>query len=519
MLYIDFFDRGVAYFPDRTLVRDAERSISYREMHKLVGRIATALIRDGISPGDHVATWSRNSAIALACKYGAIRAGAVWVPVNARYTAHEAATHIGAFDVDFLFADSYLSDTVTIATEGNARLKGVVSTNDEFGIFPDLEAWLGDIVSAEGQVFPERMATDPVVMLTTSGTTGEPKGVLLSNRSIATMIASHQLTVPMNGAPVHLVVAPMTHAAGVFASSLLSVGGTNVLLAEADPLSILQAIEREKADIIFLPPTLIYMMLAHAEVRTFDYTSLQCMLYGAAPMSVQKLREAIDVFGPVLAQGYGQSEVPNTISFFSPADHVAAVENPDLQHRISSAGRPGPLCKVEIMDEEGKILPPGERGEIVCRGDLVMNGYYNRPEETQAVSQFGWHHTGDIGVKDADGFLYLVDRKKDMIISGGFNVFPGEVEQSLLSHPAVQDCAVVGIPDEKWGEAVLGAVQLKPGQKVDAAELIAHCKAELGSIKAPKSIDFWDDLPRSPVGKTLRRAVRAKYWANQERAI
>ncbi|MCY0854672.1 AMP-binding protein [Cupriavidus sp. D39] len=334
-----------------------------------------------------------------------------------------------------------------------------------------------------------------------SGTTGKPKGIVLSQLAFTSMIASFDALLPVGEAPIHLVVAPLTHAAGIYAMALLAHGGTNWLQHAAEPGAILKALADSRATTVFLPPTIIYMMLAHPDVRKHDYSSLRSLLYGAAPMSVQKLREAMALFGPVLAQGYGQSEALMCCTFLSAQDHAEALANPQLERRLRSAGREGPMVRVAIMDEAGKLLGAGEQGEIVVRGDIVMDHYHDNPEATAEAQLFGWHHTGDIGFKDADGFIYIVDRKKDMIISGGFNVFPAEVEQVLMAHQTVKDCAVVGVPDDKWGEAVLAVVELLPGAEFDEAALIAYTKQHLGSVKAPKKIQVMEALPRSAVGK------------------
>jgi acyl-CoA synthetase (AMP-forming)/AMP-acid ligase II len=319
--------------------------------------------------------------------------------------------------------------------------------------------------------------------------------------------------------PIHLVAAPLTHAAGCFTTSLLSLGATNILLPKPEPLAILETIEKHRVTTMFLPPTLIYMLLSHPRLRDFEYSSLRYFLYGAAPMSVQKLREATDVFGPVMCQTFGQTEALMVITFMTALDHQQALSDPALERRLWSAGRPGPLANVAIMSDDGKLLAPGERGEIVCRGNIVMKGYLNNPQASAEVSAFGWHHTGDIGVTDKDGFVYLVDRKKDMIISGGFNVYPSEVEQVLWAHPAVKDCAVIGTPHEKWGEAVTAVIELKEGAAADEATLIQYCKDRLGSVKAPKSIVITIALPRSSVGKVLKRELRDQFWQGRERAI
>jgi acyl-CoA synthetase (AMP-forming)/AMP-acid ligase II len=260
-------------------------------------------------------------------------------------------------------------------------------------------------------------------------------------------------------------------------------------------------------------------MLAHPDVRKYDYSSLDYFVYAAAPMSVDKLREAVEIFGPVMAQTYGQAEVPMICTYLSPEAHVEAIAG-NQAHRLASCGQPALLTPVEIMDDDGAMVPVGERGEIVVRGALVMQGYYRNPEATaEATTADGWHRTGDIGLKDADGFVYIVDRKKDMIISGGFNIYPSEIEQVIWGHAAVQDCAVIGVPDEKWGEAVKAIVELKPGASADAADIIALCKSELGSVKAPKSVEFWDELPRSAVGKVRKKDMRDRFWQGRGRAI
>jgi acyl-CoA synthetase (AMP-forming)/AMP-acid ligase II len=253
-------------------------------------------------------------------------------------------------------------------------------------------------------------------------------------------------------------------------------------------------------------------------IETLDFSSLRYFLYGAAPMSVDKLKKAIKVFGPVMAGGYGQTEAPASIALLPPDQHFSgdALANDE---RLSSVGRPSPLIRVEIMDERNCILGTGETGEICVRGDLVMKGYYKAPDKTAETIIDGWLHTGDIGHLDAEGYLYVTDRKKDMLITGGFNVYPSEVEQVIWAHPAVQDCAVIGVPDPQWGEAVKAVVELNPGQSVTAEELIALCKEKLGSVKAPKSVEFTAALPRSTIGKVLKKDLRAGYWAAAQQQI
>ncbi len=270
---------------------------------------------------------------------------------------------------------------------------------------------------------------------------------------------------------------------------------------------------------LFLPPTVIYKLLSHPRVREGDYSSLRYFVHSAAPMSADRLREALEVFGPVMVQAYDQAEAPFVCTVLGIDDHARILADPALAHRLSSCGRPSPFVRVGVMDADGRLLPPGERGEIVVQGDLVMQGYHQDPERTAEALRHGWLHTGDVGYRDADGYFYIVDRVKDLIVSGGFNIPPSEVERVLWAHPAVNDCAVIGVPDQLWGEAVKAVVELKPGAAWDAQAALAYCRERLGAMKAPKTIEVWDALPRSQVGKVLEREIRERYWQGHTRRV
>jgi acyl-CoA synthetase (AMP-forming)/AMP-acid ligase II len=292
-------------------------------------------------------------------------------------------------------------------------------------------------------------------------------------------------------------------------------GGRIVVMPRPDVGEFLALIERDRITHTFLPPTLIYMLLEHPRLAQTRRDSLQCFWYGAAPMSTARLEEALRVIGP-MAQLFGQTEAPMMVSMLPPAEHYNA-DGTIATRRLASAGRPAPLVTVGIMDpDSGALLAPGERGEIVVRGSLVMAGYYKNPEATEAASTHGWHHTGDIGYLDEDGYLFIVDRLKDMIITGGFNVYSAEVEQALMQHPAVRDCAVVGLPDDKWGERVTAVIE--PSAEVQPDELVAFVKARIGSVKAPKQVELWQELPRSRLGKILKADVRTQLLANASRS-
>jgi acyl-CoA synthetase (AMP-forming)/AMP-acid ligase II len=316
---------------------------------------------------------------------------------------------------------------------------------------------------------------------------------------------------PFKGRPTYLAFAPLTHAAGVLCFPIMSLGGRVVIMHHPDIGEFLDLIARYRVTHTFLPPTVIYILLDHPKLESTDLSSLQCFWYGAAPISVARLTEALEKIGP-MAQLFGQTEAPMMISMMPPEDHYNA-DGSIATGRLSSAGRVGPLVRVGIMDGDGNLMPIGERGEIVVRGSLVMDGYYKNAEATAEASVQGWHHTGDIGYLDADNFLYIVDRAKDMIITGGFNVYSVEVENALQAHETIQDCAVIGLPDDKWGERVVAVVQPRAGRTVDVAAVSAFVKQRVGSVKAPKQIEVWDDLPRSKVGKVLKSEIRARILA------
>lgn len=518
MLSGDFFDKGFSNFPHRPMIVEGANSWSYQEMDSWVTSIASAIVGAGLSPGARIAVYTPNCALGLACQYGIWRAGCVWFPLNYRIGAPAAADAMVSIGSEWLFIHSSLCERIDVIRQRNPALKGVVCIDQPSQGFSNLEAWVREYRPPAS--FHRASMEDEACILLTSGTTGAPKGISQPHRAFATMVAQFKITIPPAEQPhVHLVVAPLSHAAGMYALSLMPEGATHVLLQETSADELLASIEKYRVTTILLPPTLIYVLLAHPRIREFDFSSIKSINYGSAPMSPSKLREAIEVFGDVMVQGYGQSEALMMCTVMTAADHAEAIRDPKLAGRLKSAGREGPLVQVRIMNDGGEVLPDGERGEIVVRGGIVMSGYVGDMEATREASANGWHRTGDIGYRDQDGFFYIVDRKKEIIVSGGFNLFPAEIEQAILNHPFVQDCAVVGIPDAKWGEAVHAAVQLRSGSGLSEPDLIKYCKDQLGSLKSPKSISFVNNLPKNPTGKVSRRDVRAPFWKGQERNV
>ncbi|MGY1814948.1 AMP-binding protein [Blastococcus sp. SYSU D00820] len=348
----------------------------------------------------------------------------------------------------------------------------------------------------------------------TGGTTGRPKGVVHTHRSAIAMTELMMAEWPWPDAPKHLVCSPLSHAgASVFLPVLLR-GGSLVVLPRFDAGQVLEAIQEHRITSTMLVPSMLYALLDHPRLDEYDLSSLQAVFYGASAISPTRLREAIQRIGPVFTQFYGQAEAPMTIALLRPEEHD--VDDPE---RLAGCGRALPWLRVALLDDRGQEVPDGEAGEICVQGPLVMQGYDGLPEETAAALAGGWLHTGDVARRDPEGFLTIVDRTKDMIVSGGFNVYPREVELVLGTHPAVGTSAVICVPDERWGEAVTALVVLRPGARASAEELIALVRERKGSVHAPKAVHFLDELPLTAVGKPDKKALRARYWSADGRQV
>lgn len=509
MRIVDYLDKGAGLGPDRACLIMGDAVLSYAEVQARTHRIARALAAAGIAPGQHVAILSDNDPEAFACVLAISRAGTVWCPINPRNEAAENAYVLDAFDCTALFFQQRFAGLVAAMRPDLPKLTLCVCIDAATDFAPSLADWLADMPDAPVDI----AAAGPLAMIAgTGGTTGRPKGVMLSDGNLECMTALTLMGFPFRGRPVYLAMAPLTHAAGVLTFPIMALGGEIVIMPKADLDEFLALVARHRVTHCFLPPTLIYMLLDKPALAAADLGSLQCFWYGAAPMSTARLAEALARIGPVMGQLFGQTEAPMMISMLPPAEHFLA-DGSIATARLASAGRPGPLVQVATVDPEGQLLPAGATGEIVVRGSLVMLGYYQDPAATAQASANGWHRTGDIGFLDADNYLFIVDRAKDMIITGGFNVYSAEVEQALAAHPAVQDSAVVGLPDAKWGERVCAVVQLRPGMTAEPAAILAMVKARIGSVKTPKELDIWDDLPRSRVGKVLKREIRQQLLA------
>jgi fatty-acyl-CoA synthase len=502
---VDYLDKGADLGPDLPCLTTDGVSRSYAEVRELSSRISAALAARGVRPGDRVAILSANDPTSFTCVFGISRAGAVWCPVNPRNEAAENRELLDLVGCGTLLFQRAFAPLVAVIRGDLPALTTLVCLDGEVPGALTWDAFLA-LGTDQGRDVDEPAPDDLAMIAGTGGTTGRPKGVELTGRNLETMTAITLMSYPFDGRPRYLALAPLTHAAGVLCFPVLALGGEIVVMRSPDVARFVALIEQHRITHAFLPPTLIYMVLAHEGLDAADLSSLQCFWYGAAPMSVARLEEALRRIGP-MGQLFGQTEAPMMISTMAPADHYLA-DGSIARGRLASAGRPAPLVRVAVMSPEGELLPQGATGEIVVRSSLVLRGYHRNPEATAEASAHGWHHTGDVGYLDGDGYLFIVDRAKDMVITGGFNVYSTEVEQAVMQHPAVQDCAVVGLPDDTWGERVTVVVQLRPGADAAGEEIRVFARERLGGVKAPKQVEIWPDLPRSKVGKVLKREIK-----------
>ena len=517
MRLADYFDKAVRNRTrDFALVEDDLR-VTHAEVQAHAHAIANAMDADeAIRPGAHIAVYCPNHWRVPVLLLAINRADRVRIPVHTRNPLDVNLQVLDFMDCEVLFFHSKFEHQIAQMRAALPKLRRVICIDAESAHGTSLDLWCAPHRRPYRSQMEDPMA--PTFLQPTGGTTGPSKAAIHTHRSAEMMLIANRMTSDANEQHTYLAVAPLTHAGGTAAMHTLCAGNTVVVLEDTSPTAILDAIERHAVTHFFLPPTLFYMVLAELERAPRQLPSLRQISVGAAPVSPDKVKQATRMLGPIISEGYGQTECGAPVTRKAPGDYVRPDGSFD-EAVLRSAGRPVDTVWVEIMNEQGELLPPGERGEIVVRGGSLMLGYYKNPEETEKIDTFGWRHTGDVGVKDARGFVTIVDRVKDMIVTGGFNVFPAQIESVILELDAVQECAVVGVPDEKWGEAVKAVIELKPGQTLDEQQVIALCKARLGGVYAPKSVEVWPSIPRSAVGKTLRREVRARFWDPNDRLI
>ncbi|WP_094980094.1 AMP-binding protein [Rhodococcus pyridinivorans] len=500
-LLITALDRSA----DRPALHLGDVVLTGAEMRAAISRFQQALASVGVGQGTAVAMLSKNRPEVLISMGATMVAGCRTTALNPMGSLSDHLYISTDAEIETLIFDPRHFE------ERAAELREQVPTlKNLFSLGPSSVGT--DILALSEEFTEQRLVSAPVDIEDTSsivytgGTTGKPKGVMGSFRSGAALNQIQMAEWQWPEQPRFLVCTPLSHAGAAFFVPTLLRGGCLYVLPHFDPALVLEAIEKHRINATMLVPTMIYMLLDHPDFDSRDLSSIETLFYGASAMSPSRLREGIERLGPVFFQFYGQSECGMTISVLRKEEHL-----PDDPSRLASCGRPVPWLDVRLLDDDLNEVPQGELGEICVRGPLVMKGYLNKPEETAEALRGGWLHTGDVARADKNGFMTIVDRKKDMIVTGGFNVSPREIEDVISSHPAVASVAVVGVPDTKWGEAVKACVVLRDGQSVPVEELIEKVRAAKGSVHAPKSVDFLDALPLTPLGKLDKKTLRASY--------
>lgn len=498
---------------DKVALKFLDRTWTYGGIDRATNQVANVLVSEGLGKGARVALLAANTDRFFELQFGSAKCGVVLVPVNFRLAPPEVAFVINDAEAEIFFVDQAhagLAKKIAADLKTVKKIVAIDFVDDDWG---DYESWRnqGDVEDCDVSVSPE----DTACQMYTSGTTGHPKGVEITHDNLLVMLPTATAQWGgWNANDVSLVCMPLFHiAGGGWGIVGFYVGCTNVLHADVDPGLILDTIETEKITISLFVPAVILFLTQHPKVLDTDFGSLRQVVYGASPIPVPVLTRAVELLGCDFAQVYGLTETTGGITYLPPEDHV------DGNPRMASCGKPIDGVSLRIVDGNDNDMPIGEVGEIICRTPQNMKGYWKRPEANAQVLRDGWFWTGDAGYVDADGYLYIHDRIKDMIVSGGENIYPAEIESALFGHPAIADVAVIGVPDQKWGESVKAVVVLKDGKSLDEDDLIAFARERIAGYKVPRSMDVVDALPRNPSGKILKRELRAPYWEGLERQV
>ncbi len=493
--------------------------ITFTELNEGSNRIANALIAAGVSKGERVSYLGKNHPLYFEALLGAAKIGAVMTPVNWRLAPPEIAYILDNCEARIVFIGEGFSDILRKVRSRASKIEQVIGIDAHDHSGTDYRTWRDGFPAKP--VLADVGMDDDALQLYTSGTTGRPKGAvmthgsILSSRDPAHEAAMRDWQQPVEG-DVTLLAMPCFHISGTGTGIGTMVAGSNsIILPEYDPAQALELIANYNISKIFLVPAAIQILLNHPKVSSVDFSRLKYVTYGASPIPLELMKQAMEVLGCGFVQMYGMTETSGTIVALDPEDHV-----PQGSERMRSVGTPLAGVEIKIIDEDGQPVPVRTVGEIATRSSKNMRGYYNNPKATaETIDADGWLRTGDAGYLDEDGYLYIHDRVKDMIISGGENIYPAEVENALYSHPKIADVAVIGVPHDKWGEAVKACVVVKGGEELSEAEIIAHARDHIAGYKCPKSVDFIAALPRNPSGKILRRELRAPYWDGKDRAV
>lgn len=510
----DMINRNVERYPDKTAVVFEGKRYTFREVNERINRLIQGLDRLGVKKGDGVGILAYNSSAHVEA-FGIAKGGRICVPLNYRSVGRELAYLIQNSEVNTLLVEKEFVDLVNSVRAELPGVKNYICLDAKVEGMLNYEDLLRSASPEEPRdpVAPE----DPCILFYSSGTTGRPKGAIHTHKSIIAEANIPHREISSNDTA--LCVMPFFHVGGSAAHMIpaFSYGATIVIQKKFDETQVLEAIQKEKVTYVYLVPAMIIRVLEHPRLRTYDLSSLRSLAYTGAPMPIEALKKGIECLGPVFIQFLGQTETLD-LTILRKDEHKLEGTAKERK-RLESAGSSPIRSELRVVDEHGHDVVVGEVGEIVAKSDRMMQGYWRMPAETEEIMRGGWLRTGDMARMDEDGYVYIVDRKKDMIISGGENIYSREVEEVLYMHPAVFEAAVVGVPDDKWGEAVKAIVVLKPGATATEAEIVEFCKGRLASYKKPKTVEFWEALPKTGSGKTKKNEIRDKYWQGYDRRV
>jgi long-chain acyl-CoA synthetase len=506
--------KGAKVYPEKTAIIFEETRLTYSSFDERINRLANALINLGYKKGERVAILSENTHKFMEVYFAAAKAGLSVTPLNIRLSDNELAYIINDSESTAMFMGDTYEERIIGMRSQLKNIRNYITLDKQFEGCLLYENILKE--SSTSDPFRDGDENDMAILMYTGGTTGLPKGVMMSHRNIMvgaySQIVAHSLT----RHDIECYQLALFHISFWCVYCTLMVMGSVVLLRRVDLKNIVQTIQIEKCTHIVMVPTILVWLLDLPELDKYDLSSLRLITYGGSPIAPDVLKRCIYKFGNIFDQGYGLTEACPFGTVMNPEDHF--YEGPKTK-LLGSIGKEGMTVELLVLDENDKPVKPGELGEICLRGKNIMMGYWKNPKQTAETLRNGWLHTGDFGVTDEEGFVYLKDRKSDMIITGGENVYPKEVEDILSENKAVQECAVTSAPDEKWGERVQAVVVLKEGRTATESELINHCKGKLAGYKCPKKIEFWEKLPKSAVGKIQRGEIKKHFWKGRDRQI
>jgi len=518
--WADIIYRNALLYPNYEVFIYGSERVTFTQYNARVNRLIHALHSMGVKKGDGIGIFSWNC-LEYTDVYGAaMKGGFIISPLNPRLQASELEYLINYSEINTLFVGRELIEMVNPLRPRFPRVKSYISLETSAtGMI-----YYHDLLLAHSEEEPDvwLKEDDPFLIFYTSGTTGRPRGALYTEGRNIENTRTKAIELGLGVGDKHIMILPLFHIGGYSHFwTFFYVGGSNVIMQQRsfDPAAVLQCIEEEKATDLHIVPTHLVAMLALPDVERYDLSSLKRIWYAASPMPAELLRRGMEKFGPIFLQGYGQSESGPEITFMSRKSHQVLDRPLEEQKVLTSCGQPSLGVHVRIVDEHNNDVKPHAVGEIVLQNKTMMVEYWHKPDETRDVMVDRWLHTGDMGYYDQRGYVYIVDRKKDMIISGGENIYPREIEEVLYQHPAVAEAAVIGIPDKLWVERVHALIVLKEGRRAAEDEMIEFCKRHLARYKAPKSVEFVESLPKNPQGKILKREIREKYWTGSERKI